>query len=120
MFRTLKRLKILFQLIDSAMRVEDDIPWTKGNTDDLRMFFETPTGKKLSRKIKNLIAETNAYAVQRPKDIQHNAGIARGYQELGSHIFSWSATFQPQMEEYEGQGDETGLDNLANLVSENE
>jgi len=117
MFRFLKYVKIFYYLLQRPTPAEDDMPWTHRDAKNLAIFFESDTGKKLSRSMRNMDAKNCSQYSIKPDNAQYNAGYACGGKSIMAHVFSLSAKlFQPQMEEYEAlpfEAEEDDLDNDA-------
>lgn len=115
-FRYIKIFKFL--TYSPVTILEDELlTWTDGDRKNLAGFFESDTGTKFERMLKNIEARTNAVTVINNKSIEYNSGVACGSRAMLAHVFALSAVDpQPQGDEYEVFRQETGFENLENLI----
>jgi len=96
------------------------IQWEDKDRKSLEAYFETKTGQRLSRILKNIEAKNNANSVTSVKNITYDAGVACGSRMMLAHLFSLSA-YNPQpkeVDDYEALREEALSEELEEIMSQ--
>ena len=118
----IRYIRMMVRLTYSPSQVlpPEQVTWDQQDSANLSIFMESGTGKKFTRYLKDIEAQTNAMAVIKNTNTTFNNGTAFGVRTLLAHVFSLSAIDpQPNQEdEYEALRRETGFEGLENLMSQ--
>jgi len=118
----IRYIKMMMRLTYSPSKIipSEEMIWDEQDKVNLSTFMESGTGKRFSKILKNIEAETNAITVMKDSNTKWNNGNAFGNRTMLAHVFALSA-IDPQPnegDEYEALRRETGFEGLESLMSQ--
>jgi len=118
----IRYIKMMMRLTYSPSKIipSEEMIWDEQDKVNLSTFMESGTGKRFSKILKNIEAETNAITVMKDSNTEWNNGNAFGNRTMLAHVFALSA-IDPQPnegDEYEALSRETGFEGLESLMSQ--